>query len=508
MEAVKNIQNEILFVGCVYKNPDIMIEYEHYIKEKYDFSDSATRFFYEVAKILILTRSQIPNKQNVITFCSENQERFIEFKNYGGYKTLESWQQLAIVEDVKSYFEILKKFSLLREYQRNGFNIEKIMNHKKFELFTALDIYKLIRGKADKIQTVILQNNEAEALNANIINTINACVETPQMGLLTPFPILNDVIRGLRTSHCLAVGMLSNAGKTRFMIRLIAYITLVMHEKVYILLNEMTIEEVRYALITTVINCPEFQELHGIKMTKREREITLGMYRDDYTHNFITMNTDDMGNFTESFSEYLARICESSTEYQNVMKIAEWVENQTSSLILAKDISSDYSDETLQFEIKKAKNFNQIKYVFYDTAKSDASDTGDWAAFKSTVTKLTELFKQLDMFGYLSIQLTDEAEYILPDELKSNHIANCKQIKHVIDSLILAKEIKQSEKSKYHYLAYADWGEKKFKELDEKKRYYVFNVDKNRAGRKPHLLFELDLDLNTWAEVGEIFKKE
>lgn len=507
MEVVKNIQNEILFVGCIFKNSDVMIKYEHYIKEKYDFSDSATKFFYDIAKILILTRSQIPNKQTVITFCSENQERFLEFKNYGGYKTIESWQQLAILEDVQSYFEVLKKFSLLREYQRNGFNVEKIMNHKKFELFSALDIYKLIRGKADKIQTVILQNNEAEILNTNIINTINACVEKPQMGLFTPFPILNDVIRGLRTSHCMSVGMLSNAGKTRFMIRLIAYITLILHEKVFILLNEMTIEEVRYALITTVINCPEFQQVHGIEMTKKEREITLGLYREDEGQNFIYIKSDENGNPIESFPEYLARICDTSTEYKNVMKVAEWVESETSSLILVKDISSDYSDETLRFEIEKAKKIHEIKYVFYDTAKSDASDTGDWAAFKSTVTKLTELFKQLDMFGYLSIQLTDEAEYILPDELKSNHIANCKQIKHVIDTLVLAKEIKQTEKSKYHYISSQDWGEKKFRELDEKKRYYVFNVDKNRAGRKPHLLFEVDLDLNIWTEVGEIFKK-
>ena len=59
----------------------------------------------------------------------------------------------------------------------------------------------------------------------------------------------------------------------------------------------------------------------------------------------------------------------------------------------------------------------------YDTFKNDLSTTGDWAAMKVTATKLTELAKQLDMFGYLSIQLTDDANFIKPDELTSSNIA-------------------------------------------------------------------------------------
>ena len=34
--------------------------------------------------------------------------------------------------------------------------------------------------------------------------------------------------------------------------------------------REMTVEEIRYALITTVINNSEFQQLHGLKLKKKE----------------------------------------------------------------------------------------------------------------------------------------------------------------------------------------------------------------------------------------------
>ena len=52
--------------------------------------------------------------------------------------------------------------------QKNGFDIEKIMKHPKFELLSPMDIYRLIRAKADRIHTVILTNEEAEILNSNI----------------------------------------------------------------------------------------------------------------------------------------------------------------------------------------------------------------------------------------------------------------------------------------------------------------------------------------------------
>ena len=96
-------------------------------------------------------------------------------------------------------------------FQRNGFDITKIVEHKKFEQFTASDIYRLIRGKADRIHTVILTNQEAEILNSHIKQSLIACMEKPDLGVSLPFPILNDIFRGCKLGSTMAVGMLSNA---------------------------------------------------------------------------------------------------------------------------------------------------------------------------------------------------------------------------------------------------------------------------------------------------------
>lgn len=506
MEQISNITNEFLLVGSIYKQPDLQIEHGHNIRSKYDFIDDATRFFYDNAEIIFQKRSQTFNKSVISAFMAEDKERLSTYKKFGGWKTIEEWMSLAVPENFNNYFEVLKKYSLLREYQKNGFAVDKIVNHPKFEMFTAMDIYRLIRSKADRIHTVILTNAEAEILNTNIKKTLLKCMETPDLGLQMPFQIQNDLFRGMKKKSVMAVGMLSNAGKSRYMTKLIAYITLVLKEKVFVLLNEMSVEEIRYALITTVINNPEFQELHGLHLKKKERELTLGLYKDD-NGKFIYTLKDEWGDPAETIEQFAERVASNSTEYVQIMKIADWIEDETQGLIFCKDVCTAYDDKTLEFEIRKAKLTNGIDYFFYDTAKSDIDATGDWAAFKASVTKLTELAKELDMFGYLSIQLSDDANFVRPDELSSSNIANAKQIKHVLYTMVLFKEIAKADFSKYGYISNSDWGQSTVHNLNPQKRYYCGVVDKNRFGRKAKLLFEVDLDLNIWLEVGELVRK-
>lgn len=108
---------------------------------------------------------------------------------------------------------------------------------------------------------------------------------------------------------------------------------------------------------------------------------------------------------------------------------------------------------------------------------------------KVTATRLTEVAKDLNMFGYLSIQLTDDANFVKPDELTSSNIANCKSIKHVLHTLFLFKEIPKSDFHKYGYTTTTDWGTNTVHSLDETKRYYCCVCDKNRFGaKKKHYL--------------------
>ena len=268
-DNIANVTNEILIVGCIYKQPDLLIEYGAYIRSKYDFSDEATKFFYDNAENMYYHHTQTFNKTTINTYFASDTSKLNLFKKFGGFKTISNWIDLAVIEDMDKTFDVLKKYSLLREYQRQGFNVDKIIEHKRFDTFNALDIYRMVRGMADRVHTVILTNQESEILNTNITSMVNEHLLVPDMGIYLPFPILNDLFRGIKYKTMTCVGMLSNAGKSRFMFRILANVALVKKQKVGVLLNEMTIERMRLCLLVTVINNDEFKELHGVNITKK-----------------------------------------------------------------------------------------------------------------------------------------------------------------------------------------------------------------------------------------------
>lgn len=504
-KEIKNVQAEMMLVGALYKKPELYISYGHSMRSKYDFSDDACRFFYNMFENMYTTFSEIIDEDKVNIFMSQNQERLREYKKYKGWKMISSWMNIADVDDFEKYYNLIKKYSLLREYERNGFPSQRIMQSKKFESMDANDIYRIVRSKADKINTVINAVKESVVLNNNVKNQIRSYLSKPEMGLALPWNLLNEMFRGCRLKKVIFNGFLSNEGKTRNMMLLMAYIVLVLDEKFLLLSNEMDEDDLRNCLITTVINNKCFQELHGVHINKPEREIVLGIYHDS-NGNIIDRLQDKNGNFIETEEEYESRLEATSSEYNAVMQVAEWVDKKREGKLYFKDVGSDYSDSALEFEFRKHRTLYGIKYCGYDTLKGYRTD--DWQAVKQTATKIKELMKEIDMFCFAVFQLTDDTVYTDIFQLSSNNIANAKQIKHVADALMLGKRLSKEEYHKYQYVCTTDWGEPHTEELNINKSYFCIKVDKNRGGSKDIIpIFEFNLDLNVWEEIGYVIKK-
>ena len=502
-----NVQGEILFVGSLYKNPDLYVSYGNFIRSQYDFSDPVTKFFYDSFTTMYTTFSQTMSENKVNIFMSQDDDRLKLYKKYKGWKTITQWMSLADVEDFKNYFNIVKKYSLVREYERNGYPVQRILGHKNFEKWTPQDIYKIIRSKADKINTVINASEESVVLTSETEKQVRSFLVSPEMGLAMPWKTLNKMFRGCRLKKVIFNGFLSNEGKSRNMMLLIAYIVLVKNEKFLLLSNEMDESDLKNCLITTVINNPCFKELHGVNITKKEEEIVLGIYHDD-NGEVIERQTDDFGDFTETQEQYVERLESTSTEFRNVMKVAQWIDEKREGKLFFKDVGMDYSDEALEFEFRKAKMVYGIKYCGYDTLKGFRTD--EWSSVKQTATKIKELMKDLNMFCWSVFQLTDESVFTDIFQLSSNNIANAKQMKHVADALMLGKRIDREDYKKYQYMPTTDYfGEPIAQDLDPDKRYFAIKIDKNRGGNKDFIpVFEINLDYNLWNEVGYLLKKQ
>ena len=144
----------------------------------------------------------------------------------------------------------------------------------------------------------------------------------------------------------------------------------------------------------------------------------------------------------------------------------------------------------------------KIEYVFYDTLKTDTANIGNGEEIKRTATILSNLAQNFNMFICSTLQLTESQT--LPINLDVNDLAVSRTVKEVLDTLCLIKQIQRDDLNKYRYsLKEVDtkfFNLKKYDDPDE--RYYACVVDKNRAGAKPKLVFNLNLAYNRWIELG------
>jgi len=454
-----DIVNEGLLIGCLFKNPDLYIESGSLIKSKYDFYDENTRFLFDSFETIYKSTSDDITEDKVNMFMIKEDTRKAKYKKLGGWKFINNLTDLCNIDDFNVYFDLLKKFSLIRELGRIGFPVNRLLSHPKFDDMKAEQVTMTMRTSLEKIHTLIGGGNDSVILGKDMTSSVLKWSEVPDMGIELPFKMWTDLFKGWRKKKLIVDGMLSNEGKSRKLVYVATFISLILGKKVLIMANEMDEDDLKACMITTVCNNPEF----GFSYSISERKITLGEY-------------------------------ENEAEMQKVLEVAKYIEENTQ--IFFKDMEN-YSDEAIEHEMRKHVVGRGVEYIFYDTLKGHKAD--GWELVKQTTTKIRDLIKALNVGGYATIQLTDDSSYIDIFDFSSNNIANAKQLKHVVDYLILEKKIQKSEYSNYRYID--DWGQEM--ELDNQKTYHMEKLDKNRSGAKGMVLVqEVDLDLNIWKEIG------
>lgn len=510
-DIVANPQAEILFIGSLFKLNDLFLEYEKIIVPKYYFSDEFSREVYEWLSVLY-NNSQAFTEKNIVLYASEKDERLTLYKKYGGWKTIQQFIEYADETEFKSYFQNIQKYALLRELENKGIDTSKIRSHKNFDKATTNEIYQKVRRTVDTVHTNISSDMEIEDIGRNVYDMVDSYLERPSLGTLTFIDTYNDLFRGFRGGSMMAVGYPGNAGKTRFLTKIAAYNAIIKKEKTMLLLNEMTAEELRLATIVTIINNPEFQSLHGISIEKPEKEIALGMYKDD-DGNFVYRKTDSDGNYLENPKDFKNRLMQVSREYRDVSLVSKWLEETVMEKYLSViNVSRDYSDITLETTIRKNAR-KGFKFFAYDNLKNDKINLGDWSSLIRTTTTLSEVAKDEKVFVYGSIQLTDDVNEMNDvTRLNSMNIAASKGLRTVLDILVLGKEIEKQHYGKYRYIPTDEnIGEPSGIPLplpDKGHNWKLFGhvIDKNRYGGKTVILIEVELNLNYWRQIGLLIR--
>lgn len=405
------------------------------------------------------------------------------------------------------YVEIRKLFVLRKNYL--GMPIKEIQN-KLVDIVN----YKLYdKMSIDEVEDAIVQVNatnkfKKSILNRNLTEFLMSNDNNLTTGLPMPFPILTKVFKGVRRGETMSFAMPSNAGKSRFTINFAATLAFVHKKKVLLISNEMTEDKMKLCLITTVLNNDRFINLHGQKLHKREDEFLEFKYRADDTKKTKSDNEGfAIREEGESLEDFAKRLTKVSTEYNQTMKVMEWLEKEIENSLYFVNIT-DHTNEELQKIIMNYYYKEEIEYVFYDTLKNDTEHIGNSDEVKKTATILANLAQIFSLFICSTMQLTEGTT--LPLNLNINDLSASRTVKEVLDTLCLCKQIHNEFLDDYEYsLKEVDTKFYNLEKYDDPDvRYYACVVDKNRAGAKPKVLFRLNLAYNYWEELGYIRMKQ
>ncbi len=498
-EEISDERLELLYVGMLLNNPRAISRF-YYLYEDCHFSNKALDNVYR--SVLFREGDQFSSElarkdfKMPRTFDGE-----YEFKENLKQSTAREEQTIEEVYTKLKKLFMLKKYYLVAPTEAIQKEIVDIRAYEKYDEMTVDEVISTID------QIAVTSGLSRGILNKGTTNFLVSSDSTLTNGLNIPFPVMNATFKGLRKGETSSFAMPSNYGKSRFTINLLAHIAFVEKEKVLMISNEMTEEKMKLCLITTVINNKEIQKYHMQNLSVDEgRILELKFKPDDENYKEVDEKGCVLKKEDETTEEFVKRLYKISTEFKDTVKVTKWLDKQVKNSIYFIHVSEHTNDDLrkiiLNYYYKEG-----IEYIFYDTLKTDIDNIGNGEELKKTATVLSTLAQKYKMCIVSTLQLLESSTP--PLHLNVNDLSASRTVKEVLDNLSLVKQIPKENIKDYEYAPNEE--SQDYTDLedytDPNIRYYVFVVDKNRAGSKPKLLFRLNLAYNHWEELGVIRMK-
>ncbi len=412
-----------------------------------------------------------------------------------------------VVTMEKVYTDLKKLFVLRRWYLKIPIKAtqDKVVEIRNYELYDHMSV--------EEVENAVEQVTATEKFKRSILNRgLTEFLEQGENNLTTgiplPFKRLSREFKGIRKGETMAIAMPSNAGKSRFTINVVANLGFVHKKRTLVISNEMSEDKMKLCLITTVLNDPELQKLHGKKLHKTEGELLDFKFRPDEGSN-VKLDKDGfiLQEEGETRADFVKRLANISQEFRDTIAVTDWIDKEIDNSIYFINITDNTNDELLKV-IMNYYYMKHIEYVFYDTLKTDTEHIGNGEEVKKTATILSNVAQNFNMFIFSTLQLTETPTW--PINLTINDLQASRTVKEVLDTLCLVKQINRENFKDYEYTI--EETDKEAFDLieyeDPDVRYYACVVDKNRAGAKPKLLFRLNLAYNRWEELGYLRLKQ
>lgn len=475
--------HESLFIGYLWKNPNLITKYKSHKIEKETFTKKIWYFYYHIGKEMFDGGIRTFDDASVYSFITSKpaetgkKSYFDYYNEYGGFSTVQELMDECEKNSGNDeyHFSEIQKYESLRAFQDEGLiDVAKKELVNKFVKMTLKQLQSYFQFKTSQIFSHV---NCGEVVEYNLLDDLDVAIqkmnEGDAMGLpLHDSPRLSKKIKGWRKGELMYLVLSSGVGKSSISMEKFVLSLVENQENGLMFTNEENVWKSRNLILATVASKILNKAINREKLTE--------------------------GSFDENT---LAKL--------NAAK--DWLNEQNRDLIKFYDLKKYRVEDVInRMQMMKPLNYN---YAILDTFKPDSSskEAQRWEAFSNSAQEIFDSIKpeanNMGMLATVQLKIGKEYRYLDLSAIgKSLEIVEVASVV-MMGRLLYADEFPDCKQEIKPYNWEKDefdgkWHKKLYK-LDPDKTYMILFLAKNRnGGVDEQILYEVNYGINSFREVA------
>lgn len=295
----KSVIQQVL--GGLMHRPQFLSEVDKYNLTLTDFSSKLEKYIFTAISGLYEQGATVLSPIDIENYLASNEVAKTLFNSQNGIEYVSDIIEYSKEENFGYYYNKLKKLNLLRDLQKQGFDISNIYCddltsskyqeiNEKFETLTTQDICNSIKSKLLKLENSYAQSEEVkvESVADNFLDFISELNEDVEIGPPVQGNIYNEIIGGAEKGALTIRSGSSGIGKTRQAVADACYLAYPIRydaykqqwvaqggsEKILFIITEQTFKQIRKMILAYLTDMDESRFKYG-NFTNEEMKIIM-----------------------------------------------------------------------------------------------------------------------------------------------------------------------------------------------------------------------------------------
>lgn len=315
----KNCVRQIL--GSLIQHPQFLSETDKYNLTIDDFQKIFDKYIFSAIVGLYAQGATSIDVIDINNYLESNQTAFSVFEKNNGIEFLQDTINFSDIESFPYYYTKLKKINLLRQLERDGFDVSlfycedltkknALEINSQFEELTIQDIIDSVKQRIFKAEHNYVQSEAVQIENPadDIDDFLENMVDEIDIGLPLQGKIYNEVVSGARLGTLYIRSLVSGGGKTRnavgdacqlaypirWDISNYCWTQIGSNEKVLFIATEQSFKEIKKMMIAYLTGIDEEKFKQNIFTAEEKLRISqAAQIMKDYKDNFIIARVPD-----------------------------------------------------------------------------------------------------------------------------------------------------------------------------------------------------------------------